>query len=71
MRGWSELDGQITYDLAEFCRDFGHPSGLSVTFEVTNNAVVYVYSGVIGEVSGDKVVFDLNRENLVDMRTVH
>jgi hypothetical protein len=71
MSGRSELDGQITYDLAEFCRDFGHPSGLSVTFEVTNNAVVYVYTGVVGEVSGDKVVFDLNRENLVDMRTVH
>lgn len=71
MQGWPELDGQITYDLTEFCRDYGHPSGLSVTFEVTNNAVVYVYAGVTGEISGNEVVFDLNRENLVDTRKVH
>lgn len=38
----SESDGQVVYDFAESCRDYGRPSGLSVTFEVTNNAVVYV-----------------------------
>lgn len=71
MQGWSELDGQVIYDFAEFCRDYGHPSGLSVTFEVTDNAVVYVYADVIGEISEDKVVFDLNRENLVNTRKAH
>jgi hypothetical protein len=71
MHGQSGLDGQITYDLADFCRDYGHPSGLSVTFEVINDAVVYVYAGVVGEISGDQVVFDLNRENLVDTHKAH
>lgn len=71
MQASSELDGQVIYDFAEFCRDYGHPSGLSVTFEVTNKSVIYVYAGVIGEVSNDKVVFDLNRENLVDTRKAH
>lgn len=71
MQGWSELDGQVIYDFVEFCRDYGHPSGLSVTFEVTDNAVVYVYAGVIGEIADGKVVFDLNRDNLVNTRKAH
>ena len=65
------VDGQVIYDFAEFCRDYGHPAELLVTFEVMNNAVVYVYAGVVGEISGDQVVFDLNRENLVDTRKAH
>lgn len=64
-------DCQITFDFAEFCRDYGHPSGLLVTFEVTKDAIVYVYARVAGEVSGDQVVFGLNRENLVDTRRLH
>jgi|SwirhisoilCB1_FD_contig_41_11622280_length_825_multi_2_in_0_out_0_2 hypothetical protein len=71
MQSWSEPDGQIVYDLAEFCRDYGNPAGLLVTFEVTSNAVVYVYEGVSGEISGDQVVFELNSENLVDTRKAH
>lgn len=71
MRERSESDGQIAFDFAEFCRDYGHPAGLLVTFEITRDAVVYVYARVAGEVSGDQVVFDLNSENLVDARKVH
>ena len=71
MQGWSESDGQIVYDLAEFCRDYGNPAGLLFTFEVTTNAVIYVYAGVSGEVTGDQVVFELNSENLVDTRKAH
>jgi hypothetical protein len=71
MHGRSELDGQVTYDLADFRRDYGDPLRLSVTFEVVEDAVVYVYADVIGEISGDKVVFDLTRENLVDTRKTH
>lgn len=61
-----ESDGQVTFDFAEFCREYGHPTGLLVTFEVTRNAIVYVYARVAGEVSGDQVVFELNSGNLVD-----
>jgi len=71
MQGRSGSDGQIVYDYAEFCRDYGHPAGLLFTFEVTSNAVVYVYAGVAGRISGDQVVFDLNSENLVDTRKAH
>jgi hypothetical protein len=71
MQGRAELDGQIVYDFAEFCRDYGHPTGLLLTFEVINNAVVYVYADVTGEIYGDQVVFDLTSENLVDMRKAH
>ena len=71
MQCQSESDGQIVYDLAEFCRDYGDPAGLLLTFEVTNKAVVYVYAGVAGEIFGDQVVFDLNSENLVDTRKAH
>lgn len=69
--GTIDLDGRVTFDFAEFCRDYGHPAGLLVTFEVTRDAVVYVYARVMGEVSGDRVVFDLNSENRVDRRKVH
>ena len=71
MQGRAELDGQIIYDFVEFFRDYGHPIGLMLTFEVISNAVVYVYADVTGEVCGDQVVFDLNRENLVYMRKAH
>lgn len=71
MREQSASDCQVTFDFAEFCRDYGHPAGLLVTFEVTREAIVYVYARVAGEVSGDQVVFELNSENLVDTRKVH
>ncbi|MBE7157137.1 MAG: hypothetical protein INR62_01655 [Rhodospirillales bacterium] len=66
-----EADGQITYDLAEFCRDYGHPAGLTFTFEVISGACVYVYADVTGEVYDDQVVFDLYSDHLVDMRKTH
>jgi len=71
MQSWSDSDGEIIYDLAEFFRDYGNPAGLLFTFEVTTNAVIYVYAGVSGEISGDQVVFELNSENLVDTRKAH
>lgn len=71
MQARSHSDGQIIYGLEEFCRDYGHPDGLLFTFEVTSNAVMYVYEGVEGEVSGDQVIFELNSENLVDTRKAH
>lgn len=71
MREQSASDCQVTFDFTEFCRDYGHPAGLLVTFEVTREAIVYVYARVAGEVSGDQVVFELNSENLVDTRKVH
>ena len=43
MQTASEYDGQIAYDLEEFCKDYGHPSGQLFTFEVTCNAVTYAF----------------------------
>ena len=31
----SDSDGEIAYDLDEFCEDYGHPAGQLFTFEVT------------------------------------
>jgi hypothetical protein len=71
MQTASEYDGQIAYDLEEFCKDYGHPSGQLFTFEVTCNAVTYVYANVAGTVHASKVVFDLNGDDLVDTRKAH
>lgn len=71
MRAASEYDGQIAYDLEEFCKDYGHPAGQLFTFEVTCNAVTYVYANVAGTVHASKVVFDLNGDDLVDTRKAH
>jgi hypothetical protein len=70
MQGRSD-HGQITYDLVEFCQDYGHPEGQLFTFEVTCNAVTYVYANVAGEVRVDKVIFDLSDDELVDTRKAH
>ena len=64
-------DGQIAYDLEEFCRDYGHPAGQLFTFEVTYDAVTYVYANVAGTVRASEVIFDLNGEDLVDARKAH
>ena len=71
MQTGSELDGQIAYDFEEFCEDYGHPSGQAFTFEVTHNAVTYVYADVIGTVRDGEVVFSLNEDDLVQMRKAH
>jgi hypothetical protein len=39
----SDVDGQITYDLEEFCEDYGHPRGQLFTFEVTCGVLTYIY----------------------------
>jgi hypothetical protein len=56
------FDGQIAYDLEEFCNDDGNPCGQSFTFEVTCDAVKYVCVDLLGTVGADKVVFELNSE---------
>jgi hypothetical protein len=71
MRAIQEYDGRIVYDFDEFCERYGHPAGKMFTFEVTHNAVTYVYAEVIGTIDGSKVVFDLSKEALVATRTTH
>lgn len=71
MRTASECDGQIAYDLEQFCRDYGHPAGQLFTFEITCNAVTYVYTNVVGVVRAGEVVFDLNGDDLVCTRKAH
>ena len=67
----SDVDGQISYDLEEFCRDYGHPEGRSFTFEVTCGAVTYVYADVIGSIRVGKVIFELSSEDLVCRKKTH
>ena len=67
----SDVDGQIAYDLEEFCNDYGNPHGFLFTFEVTCDAVTYVYADVVGSVRDGKVIFELNCEDLVCMSKAH
>lgn len=67
----SDTDGQIAYDLEEFCKEYGHPHGRSFTFEVTSDAVTYVYADIVGTVRAGEVLFDLNYEDLVCTRKAH
>jgi hypothetical protein len=67
----SDSDGHITYDLDEFCRDYGHPAGQLFTFEVTCDAVTYVYARVAGIIRSREVIFELSAENLVCTRKAH
>jgi hypothetical protein len=64
-------DGQIAYDLEEFCREYGHPDGRLFTFEITCDAVTYVYANVAGTVYASKVIFELNSDDLVDTHKAH
>jgi hypothetical protein len=61
----SDLDGQIAYDLEEFCKDYGHPQGRSPTFGLTCDAVTNVYADVVGTVRAGKVISKLSSEDLV------
>jgi hypothetical protein len=67
----SDVDGQIAYDLEVFLNDYGDPCGRSFTFEVTCDAVTYVYADVVGTVHADQVVFELNSEDLVYTHKAH
>jgi len=67
----SDIDGQIDYDLDEFCKDYGHPHGRLFTFEVTCEAVTYVYADIVGTVRAGKVIFELKNEDLVCTRKAH
>ena len=67
----SDIDGQITYDLDEFCEEYGHPQGRAFTLEVTCDAVTYVYADLIGTIRTGEVVFELSSEDLVSTRKAH
>jgi hypothetical protein len=67
----SDVDGQIAYDLEEFCKDYGNPRGLVFTLEVTCDAVTYIYADVVGTVRAGKVIFELTSEDLVCTRKAH
>lgn len=67
----SDVDGQIAYDLEEFCKDYGDPQGRLFTFEVTCDAVTYVYADIVGTVHAGQVFFELNSEDLVSTRKAH
>jgi hypothetical protein len=71
MQSESDYDGQIVYDFEEFCRDYGHPAGRLFTFEVTHNAVTYVYADVAATIRRDEVVFCLDGDDLVLTRKAH
>ncbi len=70
----SDVDGQIIYDLAEFCEDYGHPQGQLFTFEVTCDAVTYVYARVLGSYALERLFSSLvvktwcARERLIEWR---
>ena len=65
------IDGQIAYELVDFCREYGRPEGRLFTFEVTSDAVTYTYADVIGTVRAGKVIFELSDEDLVCTRKAH
>jgi hypothetical protein len=67
----NEQDGQVAYDLDDFRRHHGDPTGQSFTFEITTNAITYVYANVTGTIRANKVVFDLYGDDLVDMQRAH
>ena len=67
----SDFDGQIAYDLDEFCKDYGHPHGQLFTLEVTCDAVTYVFSEIVGTVRAGEVIFELNSEDVVCTRKAH
>jgi hypothetical protein len=71
MQAGPECDGEIAYDLEDFCKDHGHPDGRVFTVEVTYGAVTYVYADVIGTVCGREVVFSLDGADLVLTRKAH
>ena len=66
-----DFDGQIAYELDEFRKDYGDPAGQLFTFEITCNAMTYVYANVAGEVRSGQVVFDLSGDDLVGTRKSH
>ena len=67
----SDFDGQIAYDLDEFCKDYGHPQGQLFTLEMTYDALTYVFSDIVGTVRAGEVIFELNNEDVVCTRKAH
>jgi hypothetical protein len=67
----TEHNGQIVNDLEEFCKDYGHPAGQLFTFEITCSATTYVYENLARTVRANKVIFELNGEDLVSTRKAH
>jgi hypothetical protein len=71
MRNEPDHDGQIAYDLKEFCEDYGHPAGRLFTVEITCDATTYVYTNVVGTVRAGRVILELYGEDLVGTRKAH
>ena len=66
-----ECEGEIRYELEEFCKHYGHPAGQLFTFEVTCAAITYVFADVAGRVRIGEVVFELSEDKLVHTRRTH
>jgi hypothetical protein len=66
----SGYDGQIAYDLGEFCKDYGH-AGPVVHLRSHCDAVTYAYANVVRTVHARNVIFELSREDLVCTRKAH
>ena len=67
----NKRDGQTAYDLDEFRRHHGDPTGQSFTIEVTTNAIAYVYANVTGTIRANKVIFDLCSDDVMEMQHAH
>lgn len=67
----SEVDGEIAHDLEEFLNDYRDPCGRPFIFEVTCNAVTYVYADILGTVLADQVIFELNSKDPVCTHKAH
>jgi hypothetical protein len=57
--------------LRDSARIYGQPQRQLFTFEVTSDAVTYVYADVVGTVRAGKVIFELSGDDLVCTRKAH
>ena len=57
--------------LRDSARIYGHPRRQLFTFEVTCDAVTYVYADIVGTVRAGTVIFELNSEDLICTRKAH
>jgi hypothetical protein len=67
----SRIHGVISYDLAEFLNEYGHPAGKTLRVEVTYNGTTYIYDEVVGEIRENEVVIELAAGKFVGERYLH
>jgi hypothetical protein len=65
------IHGVISYDVAEFLHEFGHPAGRTFRVEVTYNGTIFIYDEVVGEIQGNEVVIELAAGMFVGERHLH